>query len=800
MGISIGGLLMTKLFEKSKIVLEFDKILDLLQDHIVSELGKAYSKSVNISTDIKEINNRLDETSEAVNLIVKKSNPPLFGITNIKSLMKRLEMGGSLNAENLLRVSDFLRVSRYLISYFKIDPKDGEYNLLPKLGMNLLAFKEIEDEINNAIISEDEISDNASPKLASIRKQITRKKEAIRDKLNSLITNDSEKKYLQDSIVTMREGRYVVPVKQESKSKIKGLVHDMSSSGQTVYIEPMAVVNLNNELKTLYNEEREEIEKILRQLSEKVGQHSYEIAANQDILVELDFIFGKAKLAIEQGANRPIINDKLYINLKKAKHPLLNVENVVPIDLSLGREFSSLIITGPNTGGKTVSIKTVGLLTLMSQYGLHIPADESSEIGIFENVLADIGDEQSIEQSLSTFSSHMINIVKILEEASPRSLVIFDELGAGTDPTEGAALARAIMENMLSKEIRTLATTHYNQLKIYALTVDKVANASMEFNVDTLSPTYKLLIGVPGKSNAFEISKRLGLSDLIIDQARELISEENMEFEEVLKSIEEDRTKIEEHEFIANRERQELEEKNRQLEKEINKLKQSREKVIEDAKFEARKLLSKTKENVELVVDEINLIKEELTTEQARRLQQAKELLKDSDKDVAKKVERVKIKKAKNPVKNLKVGDNVRSVSLNAEGVVLELEDSSGNVLVQMGMMKMKLPKNTLELNNKEENTQKVKNRKLMDNKSKYVKSEIDIRGQNYEDARSIIEKYIDDACLSGLKQVRVIHGKGTGVLREKLRKYFKKNKHIKSFQDAPYNEGGNGVTVVELK
>ncbi|SHH44593.1 DNA mismatch repair protein MutS2 [Anaerosphaera aminiphila DSM 21120] len=791
---------MDNLIEKSERVLEFNKILEILNSMVVSDLGRTKVSEVLISTDIDEINKRLDETSEASNIIVKKGEPPLFGIYPMKNYMKRVKIGGILNPGALLQISDFLRVSRYLRRYLNIEEREESYPILESLALSLGTYKSIEDEINNAIVSENEISDSASPKLSSIRRQILRKKDSIRDKLNSIVTSDSDRQFLQDSIVTIREGRYVVPVKQENKSKVKGLVHDVSSSGQTVYIEPMAVVNLNNELKTLQAEERDEIDRILKVLSESVSEISYQVEANEEILKELDFIFAKGKLSLEQKANRPFLNDRCYINLKEARHPLLNVKEVVPINIHLGDDFTSLIITGPNTGGKTVSLKTLGLLSLMTQYGLHIPAQESSEMGIFSDVLADIGDEQSIEQSLSTFSSHMVNIVEILKRASEKSLVLFDELGAGTDPTEGAALARAIMDYMLQRKIRTVSTTHYNQLKIYALTVEGVENASMEFNIDTLSPTYKLLIGVPGKSNAFEISKRLGLPDNIIDSARELISEDNIEFEKVLQSIEEDRTKIEEHKVKAERGQLELESKNEELKREIDKVKLQKDKVIKDAKIEAKKILNQAKGEMDLILDEINLIRDELTTEQAKRLQQAQDMLRDNYKSVSDDGFEVKLEKAKNPAKNLKIGDTVGSVSLNTEGIVLELPDNSGNVLVQMGMIKMKLPKNTLVHSTASEDKSKTKMKKIIDTKSRYIKSEIDVRGKNFDEAKIIVDKYIDDAYLSGIKSVRIIHGKGTGVLRDKLRADLKRNKHVKSIKDASYNEGGMGVSIVDLE
>ena len=790
---------MSKLFEKSQRVLEFDKIINSLQELAVSDMTKEYIKDTEISLDIDEIRKRQDETSEAVNLMIKKGDPPLFGIYSMRDYMQRVSIGGSLSPGALLKVSDFLRVSRYLKNYINFqDDLSVNFPIITGLIENLNTYRNIEDKINTAIISEDEISDNASTKLYAIRKSMQKKKESVRDKLNQIVSNDKD--LLQDSIVTIREGRYVVPVKQENKTRLKGLVHDVSSSGQTVYIEPMVVVNLNNELRELAAEEREEIERILAELSELVAGISYDISANEIILRELDFIFAKGKLSINQNANSPKLNNNGFTDLKEARHPLLDQKKIVPIDIYLGKDFTSLIITGPNTGGKTVTLKTIGLLTLMAQYGLHIPAKESSEIGIVKNVFADIGDEQSIEQSLSTFSSHMVNIVEILKEADEGSLVLFDELGAGTDPTEGAALARAIMDNMLEKKIRTVATTHYNQLKIYALTVPGVKNASMEFNVDTLSPTYRLLIGVPGKSNAFEISQRLGLGSEIIDYARELISEDNIEFENVLKSIEEDRTKIEENRDEAEKYKRELEEKNRQLEKEIEKVKSQKDKIIKDAKDEAKRILNTTKEDVNLILDEMHSLKEELSTEQARRLQQAQDVLREDLRDVAFTSGNLKIEKVKNHVKTLKVGDSVRVSSLNAEGTVVELPDSSGNVLVQIGMMKMKLPKSTLVKSDFVEERSKQKTKKIIEHKSKNIKTEIDVRGMIFDDAKIEVDKYIDDAYLSGLKNVRIIHGKGSGVLRSKLQQDLRRNKHVKSIKDAPYNEGGYGATIVDLK
>lgn len=787
-------------FNKVKKTLEFDKILKKLQVFTASSLAKEYIAQLDISTSSFEINRRLDETSEAVTALVKKGEPPLFGIVDIHPMMKRVQMGGSLTPGNLLKISDFLRVSRYLKTYLKKDEKDNEDLKLTTLTghiESLYSNRQLEEKINRTILSDTEISDQASPRLASIRRSIHSKQEGIRAKLNSIV--NEQKKYLQDSIITMREGRYVVPVKQEYKSRIKGLVHDISASGATVYIEPMSVVNMNNELKTLFINEKEEIEIILEKLSEEVFESSYEIDANKEILKILDFIFAKGKFSLEYQCNRPRINENKYIHLKNVKHPLLDQEKAVPITLDLGQDFTSLIITGPNTGGKTVTLKTVGLSILMVQFGLHIIAEESSDIGIFHKIFADIGDEQSIEQSLSTFSSHMINIVDIIAQADENSLVLFDELGAGTDPTEGAALARSIMDHMLHQKIRCLSTTHYNQLKIYALTTENVANASMEFDVDTLSPTFRLLIGVPGKSNAFEISKRLGLQNSIIEHAKELISEDSIEFEKVLASIEKDRSKIEKHRFEAEKQQRELEEKNRLLEAEIKKLKSSKDRVLEKAREEAKRIVLQTKDNMTLVLDEINELKDNLSSNQARKLQEAQDLFRESFQNVEKTKPKLVIEKAAHPIEEIKIGDRVKT-GLGSEGTILELPDNKGNVLVQMGIMKINLPKDSLTRINPVEEEAQTGTKQILKQKAKNIQTEIDLRGKNFDDAKIMIDKYIDDAYLSGLKSVRLIHGKGTGILRKKVREDLRKHKNVKSYQDAPYNEGGDGVTIVELK
>lgn len=780
--------------------LEFDKVLVELKKLASASITSEYIDQVEISTQYEVVKNRLNETHEALKLIIAKGEPQLFGIVDIRSIIKRTEIGGSLTARGLLQVSDFLRVSRGLKTYLKKDSynSDEEVKLeyIDKLIEDLYTDKILEDEINSKIISEEEIADDASRELLRIRRGIVAKKDSIKNKLNGILSSHAD--FLQDAIVTLRDGRYVVPVKIENKSRVKGLVHDISGSGQTAYIEPMAVVEANNDLKELYIKENLEIEKILKELSELVGETSEEIKSNQEKLIELDFIFAKARLGLNYRANMPKLNREGRINLIKAYHPFLDRKTAVPIDINLGIDFTSLIVTGPNTGGKTVSIKTVGLLTLMSQFGLLIPADEASEIAVFEKVFADIGDEQSIEQSLSTFSSHMVNIVYILKNVTPNSLVLFDELGAGTDPTEGAALARSIMDFMLERKIRCISTSHYNQLKIYALTTDGVANASMEFDVDSLSPTYRLLIGVPGKSNAFEISRRLGLPDEIIGEAKKLLSSENIEFEDVLQSIDEDRTKIREYREELEREKIDLEKENKRLQSKIKKLEDQKEKILEKSREEAKRLLLNTKENVDIILSEINEARDKISSENSKKIQEAQDLLRESIKNARDKSE-LEITKAANPIREIKVGDKVRT-SLGNLATVLELPDKKGNVLVQSGIMKMNMPKDSLTRIDVQEDTTKNNTRSILKNKATNVKSEIDIRGKNFEDAKDIVDKYLDDAYLSGLKSVRIIHGKGTGVLRQKLREHFRNVKLIKSYKDAEYNEGGDGVTVVTLK
>jgi len=790
--------------EKTLKVLEYNKIIELLLEKAESHLGKELIKKLKPSTDFDKINSLLEETDEALTLLVQRGNPPLYGINNVRPDIKRAQMGGSLTPAALLKISDSLRVARKLKNFMKEIKSDKSPNFptLEGLIRGLRVFKDIEDEINKAIINENEISDNASPALRNIRRQINRNNEAIKDKLNSIINSPANRKFLQDSIVTIREGRYVIPVKQENRGNIPGIVHDISSSGATVFIEPMAVVELNNQLRELEIKEREEIERILAELSALVAEEGEGIISNQGILTQLDFIFAKGKLALEMRATKPILNKSGYINIKKARHPLLDPKTVVPIDVYLGDEFTTLVITGPNTGGKTVTLKTVGLLTLMAQSGLHIPADHNSEMAVFDQVFADIGDEQSIEQSLSTFSSHMVNIVDILNQVSHNSLVLFDELGAGTDPTEGAALAMAILDHLLKMEVRTIATTHYSQLKVYALTTEGVRNASVEFDVETLRPTYRLLIGLPGKSNAFEISRRLGLQDYIIDYARELVSKEDIEFEDVLQAIERDRKATERNRQEAESLKAELDKLREELRAEKEKTKSMREDIIQKAKEEARDLLREAKLEAELIISELKEISQEVEREKTRRIQEARGMLSskldDLDRSLSEDILNVKSNK---PPKNLKVGETVEVLSLNQKGQVLTLPDEEGNLTVQVGIMKVNVHISSLRRASSEGEERIVERTKsYISSKAKTIKNEIDLRGMNIEEAIMELEKYIDDSYMAGLKEVYIIHGKGTGALRKGLQDYFKRHKLVKSHRLGKYEEGGMGVTVLELK
>ncbi|WP_066504240.1 endonuclease MutS2 [Abyssisolibacter fermentans] len=785
-------------------VLEYHKIIDKLQQKAESSLGKDMVSKLEPSSEFEIVQSMQEETNEAMNILLKRGNPPLGGIRDISNELRRAKIGAVLSPRGLLNTADLLRVSRRLKSFIKNDKADkkSSYYIIENYIEELNEYKSIEDSIFNSIISEEEISDNASSTLRSIRRKIETKKQSVRSKLSSIINSTQNKKYLQESLVTMRNDRFVVPVKQEYRVQFPGLIHDQSSSGATLFIEPMAIVNMNNELNQLRLEEEEEIKRILSELSAMIAEVVDEISTNVKLLGKIDFIFAKGKLALDMDAIKPKLNNEGYVSIKKARHPLIDKKAVVPIDIYVGKEFTSLVITGPNTGGKTVTLKTMGLLTLMAQAGLHIPSASGSIINIFKEVFADIGDEQSIEQSLSTFSAHMTNIIDILNSVRDNSLVLFDELGAGTDPTEGAALAISILEYLNKNKIRTVATTHYSELKLYALSNDNVENAAVEFDVETLSPTYKLLIGIAGKSNAFEISKKLGLQEFIIKEAKKHISNESIQFEDILTDIEKDRTITEKNREESEALKKEVEILREELLDKKDKIEKIKRDAQRKAKVEARKILSQAKEDADNIIKGIKDLSVQIEKEKSKRLQESKEKLKIKiDKIDTELTDEVLNVPNYKPPKNLSVGDTVRIVNLNQVGTVISLPDENGNLTVQVGIMKVNVNISNLQITQDEENEQIQKStRKFIAKKTSYAKTEIDLRGKTVEEAILDVDKYLDDAYISNLNLVTIIHGKGTGVLRQGVRQLLKKHKHVKSYRQGEFSEGGTGVTVVELK
>lgn len=789
--------------EKTLRVLEYHKIIKLLAEETVSELGKEIAMSLKPSKNIYEVKEWLQETGEAVDILLKRGSFPLEGIHDIRSAIKKADIGSILEIGELLKISYTLAGVRKLKAFMKEEKGEKEFPIMEELIGLLIEFKDIENSINNAIINDEEISDRASSELYSIRKKIREKQSQIKEKMNHMTTSSTYQKYLQEQIVTMRGDRYVLPVKQEFRSSIPGIVHDQSSSGATLYIEPMSVVQMNNDLRQLRLNEQDEIIKILTKLSIMISEKCEEIRTNLEILTTLDFILAKAKLSLKYRCSEPCVNNEGRINLKKARHPLIDPAVVVPIDVHLGETFNVLVITGPNTGGKTVTLKTIGLLTLMAQSGLHIPAGDESEIGIFDQVFADIGDEQSIEQSLSTFSSHMKNIITITTEVTENSLVLLDELGAGTDPTEGAALAMAILELLRGKNIRTVATTHYSELKVYALTTPGLCNGSVEFDVETLQPTYRLSIGIPGKSNAFEISKKLGLDDSIIEKAREFIAKDKIKFEDVIIGLEESRKKADEEKSIAQRLRYEAEKTKQEAEKRMDKIIEQKEKILKDAQIEAVKIIDKNKMEIDNLIKELKKAAEEETAEKFSMIEKARTRIKNIEDDIETSIvdSAFKRKRKHKPPKKLKLGDMVRIINLDQKGYVMTLPDENGNLIVQAGIMKINVNINNLQLEEKkkDEITQ-AKYNKIGKTKALSVPLELDIRGKTLDEAMMDVDKYLDDVYLSGIKNVTIIHGKGTGVLRSGITQLLRDHPHVKSYRGGGYHEGGLGVTIVEIK
>ena len=790
--------------EKSLRVLEYNKIIDLLKKKASSSLGLKYIENLVPNTDFVEVKSMLEETSEAQSIIIKRGSVGLEGIHDIEDKVKRAYIGASLDPGSLIMIADTLRVARRLRnSLSSSDEEDFNYPIIQSLSNSLYVYKDIEDQIYNAIISEVEISDNASSTLRDIRRRISQKNQSIRSKLNSIISSTTYQKYLQDAIISLRGDRFVVPVKAEYRSQVAGIVHDQSSSGATLFIEPMTIVEMNNELRQLKLGEQEEIERILSELSAMVGEVSEDLISNQEILGRLDFAFSKGKLSIQMRGIEPTLNEDKYLNIKNGRHPLLDKKKVVANTIYLGRDFHTLVITGPNTGGKTVTIKTVGLFALMTQSGLHIPADYGSSMCVYDNVFSDIGDEQSIEQSLSTFSSHMTNIVSILQNVTADSLVIFDELGAGTDPVEGAALAIAVLEDINSVGAKCIATTHYSELKNYALTKSGVENAAVEFDIETLSPTYKLLIGVPGKSNAFEISRKLGLSDYVISRAKEYINTENIALEDVLQNVEKNRIKAVEDREEAERLKEEIEKLKVEYDEKLEKLVSQRDKMIEKAKSEAFSIIRQAKEEVDIIIKELRSLEQERASkEKNRKIEELRKELTSSMGSLQPTVKSMIVPKVSNKeIKDLKPGEEVKVITLNQNGSVVSVDKKRKEAVVQIGIMKMTLPFKSLQKTRKDVSTNVTKStRNIIRSKSGSVKNEVDLRGLNLEEAIMEVEKYLDDAYVAGLESVTVIHGIGTGVLKAGLQDILRRNRHVKSQRGGQYGEGGAGVTIVKLK
>ena len=784
--------------EKTLKTLEFNKIREMLAELCVNSDAKDFAMQLTPENNIKTVKKLLQDTDDAVVCVCKFSAPPIARISSVTPAIKRTAMGGSLSAAELLNISSLIKCVSRLKKY---ENTIGDNPIANYLSV-LVPCTDVEREISSAIISEEEISDNASPELSSIRRKIHRAGEKVKDTLNNMIHSPHYIKFLQDPIVTLRNDRYVVPVKAECRGDVPGIVHDMSASGGTLFVEPSGVVEANNELQALSVKEKAEIEKILAQLSALVFEYAEEIKENYRVLIELDFIFAKAKLSIKQKAVMPLVNDKGIINIIKGKHPLIDEKKVVAQDIALGRDFDTLVVTGPNTGGKTVVLKTVGLFTLMAQSGLHVPASDGCELSVFDNVFADIGDEQSIEQSLSTFSAHMKNIVHILDSFTDSSLILFDELGAGTDPVEGAALANAILEYVKNCGAKTVATTHYSELKLYALSTERVENASCEFDVNTLSPTYRLLVGVPGKSNAFAISKKLGLSDLIIEKSKELLTKETVKFEDIISNIEKNRKSTETAKIKQERLKNEAAELRAELKKERRALEAERARILEKANKKAAEIIEKSKEEADALVSEMrNIQKEKDEKEALRAMEEVRKELNLKIKNKKNAQPKPKTQGKTNP-NAFKPGMNVLITDLNDKGTILTIDKKAGTATIQMGIMKTSANLSSLVILEDEtkKNAMKFIPQKNVVSGTKTIKTEIDLRGKLLEEALMETDMFIDRAILSGLASVTIIHGKGTGVLRSGIQDMLRRHPHVKSFRNGRFGEGENGVTVVELK
>ncbi|MFR5566668.1 MAG: endonuclease MutS2 [Clostridium sp.] len=833
--------------QKALKTLEYTKIITQLESHAASPLGKSLCRELSPSSDLEEIRTRQAQTTDAVNRVRLKGSVSFSGLREIGGSLKRLEIGSSLSIPELLSISSVLTVASRAKAYGRRDtesppvftprfpgqkpPKQAEVaeyvpDSLDPLFQSIEPLTPLNNEIKRCILSEDEIADEASPGLSRVRRSIKAAADRIHTQLNSIL--NSHRTYLQDAVITMRDGRYCLPVKAEYKNQVSGMVHDQSATGSTLFIEPMAIVKLNNEIRELEIQEQKEIEAVLASLSNEAAPHIEELRLNMELLAQLDFIFAKAALSRQYRCSAPVFNDKGRIHIKDGRHPLLDPQKVVPINIWLGKDFDLLIVTGPNTGGKTVSLKTVGLFTLMGQAGLHIPAWEGSELAVFDEVFADIGDEQSIEQSLSTFSAHMTNIVSILQQADSRSLCLFDELGAGTDPTEGAALAIAVLSFLHNMKCRTMATTHYSELKVFALTTPGVENACCEFSVETLQPTYRLLIGIPGKSNAFAISKKLGLPDFIIEDAKSHLEAKDESFEDLLASLETSRVTIEKEQEEIRSYKEEIAQLKSRLTQKEERLDERKDKLIRNASEEAQRILREAKETADQTIREINRLASESGVGKELEAQRAKlrEQIKKTDDKLA-----VKAKGPSQPIspKKLKIGDGVKVLSMNLKGTVSTLPDAKGDLFVQMGILRSRVNIRDLELIREDDISATLgdgssrtyggtaagsKAKKTFSqakgngsgsgqirmSKSFSVGTEVNLIGMTTDEAVPAMEKYLDDAYLAHMPSVRVVHGRGTGALKNACHKRLRQLKYVKDFRLGEFGEGGTGVTIVTFK
>ncbi len=789
--------------EKVLKTLEYNKIIDRLVEHATSEPGRKLCRALRPMTSLKDIQEAQTETKDALTRLFQKGSLSLGSNRDLGMSLRSLEIGSTLSIAELLGIASLLENAARVKSYGRSEREDAQADSLTPLFDGIEPLSQVSREIYRCILSEDEISDDASPGLKRVRRGMAQTAERIHSQLNSMVSG-SLHSYLQDALITSRNGRYCLPVKAEYRSQVPGMIHDQSSTGSTLFIEPAAIVNLNNQMRELELQEKEEIAKVLADLSAMAGEHTEALSENQRILTRLDFIFAKANLAMEQNATQPLFNEEHIIHIRGARHPLLDKKKTVPIDIRLGKDYDLLIITGPNTGGKTVSLKTTGLFCLMGQAGLHIPALDRSELSIFTEIYADIGDEQSIEQSLSTFSSHMTSIVSILKHADADSLCLFDELGAGTDPTEGAALAIAILNHLHDRGIRTMATTHYSELKVYALSTSFVENACCEFDVESLRPTYRLLIGIPGKSNAFAISRRLGLPDEIINDASAQISAEDKSFEDLLADLEQSRVTIEKEQQEIASYKNEIEALKRQLETKQERLDQSRDKILREANEKARQILQEAKDTAD---ETIRVFQKAGPGASMKDLEKQREKLRGK---ISEKNEKLAVKNAPSPQSGLKpsqlkLGESVRIVSMGLKGTVSSLPDHKGNLFVQCGIIRTQTNIKDLVLIQEKDAASTAKggrtsSGKIRMSKSLSVSPEINLLGKTVDEAMSVLDKYLDDAYLAHLTTVRIVHGKGTGALRTAVQNHLRRVKYVKSYRLGEYGEGDAGVTIVEFK